>query len=373
MKTMKHILLAAASLLILASCNPGGSEGYKIMGSLRGEVADGTQVILRKSDENFQTVDVDTTTVTAGEFLFTGTAAEPELHYVYIEGLRGGIPLILENGSIELEAHKDSLQQVAISGTPQNDSYAEYLKGARELADLRASMNEDLRAAMMGQDSAVILSLRDEFFELQDRMTNFEKDFASEHPDALITGLILDRMLESGAVPIGEVDALYKGLSPELRSSKLGQGIQQKLEVAGRTAIGSKAPEFSGPTPDGTELSLREAMGKVTLIDFWAGWCRPCRAENPNIVAVYNKYKDKGLKVLGVSLDRNAEEWKKAIADDGLTWNHVSHVAYFDDEIALLYNIRAIPASFILDENGVIVAKDLRGPELEAKIAELLP
>jgi len=373
MKTMKHILLAAASILIMASCNRGGSEGYKIKGSLRGEVADGTQVILRKSDENFQTVDVDTTTVTGGEFLFTGSIAEPELHYVYIEGLRGGIPLILENGSIDLEAHKDSLQQVAISGTPQNDSYSEYLMGARELAELRASMNEDLRAAMMEQDSAVILSLRDEFFELQDRMTNFEKDFAGEHPDALITGLILDRMLESGSVPIGEVDALYQGLSQELRSTKLGQGLQEKLEVARRTAIGAKAPEFSGPTPEGTELSLKEVMGKVTLIDFWAGWCRPCRAENPNIVAVYNKYKDKGLQVVGVSLDRNAEDWKRAIAEDGLTWNHVSHIAYFEDEIALLYNVRAIPASFILDENGIIVAKDLRGPELEAKIAELLP
>jgi len=369
---MKYLSLAAG-MALLASCSPGGSEGYQIQGNLRGDVANGTQVILRKSDENFQTVDVDTATVTDGAFVFTGIISEPELHYVYIEGLRGGIPLILENGSIELEAHKDSLQQVVISGTPQNDSYAEYLQGARQLADLRASMNEDLRAAMMQQDSAVILSLRDEFFELQDRMTNFEKDFAGEHPDALITALILDRMLESGSVPIGEIDALFESLSPEMRSSKLGQGIQGKLEVARQTAIGSKAPEFSGPTPDGTELSLKEAMGKVTLIDFWAGWCRPCRAENPNIVAVYNKYKDKGLRVLGVSLDRNAEEWKKAIADDGLTWNHISHIAYFEDEIALLYNIRAIPASFILDENGIIVAKDLRGPELEAKIAELLP
>jgi thiol-disulfide isomerase/thioredoxin len=113
-------------------------------------------------------------------------------------------------------------------------------------------------------------------------------------------------------------------------------------------------------------------LGKVTLVDFWAAWCRPCRAENPNIVKVYSKYKDKGLSVLGVSLDRNANDWINAIEQDGLTWHHVSNVRYFD-EIAELYNVRAIPASFILDENGVIVAKNLRGPALEAKIAELLP
>ncbi|MEX0272741.1 MAG: peroxiredoxin family protein, partial [Flavobacteriaceae bacterium] len=138
------------------------------------------------------------------------------------------------------------------------------------------------------------------------------------------------------------------------------------------TSIGSKAPEFSGPNPDGKQISLAEVKGKATLIDFWAAWCRPCRAENPNVVKVYNKYHDKGLNVIGVSLDRNAEAWKKAIADDGLEWNHVSHVAYFEDPIAKLYNIDAIPAAFLLDENGVIVAKNLRGPALEEKVSELL-
>lgn len=370
---MKTFMYAAAVTLALASCNRGGSGGYQIEGSLRGDVADGTQVILRKSDANFQTVDIDSTTVTGGAFAFEGAVVEPELHYVYIEGLRGGIPLILENGTISVNAHKDSLQLVAISGTPQNDAYSEYLEGARSLAAIRTSMNEDLRAAMIAEDTTMIQALRDEFFDLQDRMTNFEKEFAGGHPDALITALIVDRMLESGAVATTEVESLYQGLSESLKKTTMGKAIGEKLDTAKRTAIGSKAPEFSGPRPDGSELALSNALGKVTLVDFWAGWCRPCRAENPNIVAVYHKYKDKGFKVLGVSLDRNADEWKQAIADDGLVWEHISHVAYFDDEIARMYNIRAIPASFILDENGIIVAKDLRGAALEAKIAELLP
>ncbi len=370
---MKTLFYATAVILALASCNRGGSGGFQIAGSLRGDVADGTQVILRKSDAQFQTVDIDTATVTGGLFVFEGNVAEPELHYVYIEGLRGGIPLIVENGTISVNAHKDSLQLVAISGTPQNEAYSEYLEGARALAEQRTSINNDLRAAMMTQDSVMILALRDEFFELQDRMTNFEKEFAGEHPDALITALIVDRLLESGAVAIADIDNLYQGFSDTLKNSALGKSIGEKLETAKRTAIGAKAPDFSGPRPDGSELALRDALGKVTLVDFWAGWCRPCRAENPNIVAVYNKYKDKGFKVLGVSLDRNADEWKRAIADDGLVWEHVSHIAYFEDEIARLYNIRAIPASFVLDENGIIVAKDLRGPALEAKIAEMLP
>ncbi|MDO1499000.1 TlpA disulfide reductase family protein [Winogradskyella maritima] len=108
-------------------------------------------------------------------------------------------------------------------------------------------------------------------------------------------------------------------------------------------------------------MALADVLGKVTLIDFWAAWCKPCRAENPNVVSVYNKYHEKGLNIIGVSLDRTADAWKKAIEDDGLTWNHVSHVAYFNDPIAKLYNVNAIPAAFLLDENGVIIAKNLRG------------
>ena len=132
------------------------------------------------------------------------------------------------------------------------------------------------------------------------------------------------------------------------------------------------APDFSAPSPSGKLLALNDVKGKATLIDFWAAWCRPCRAENPNVVKVYNKYKGKGLSIIGVSLDKTAEAWKKAIDDDGLEWHHVSNIAYFDDAIAKLYNVDAIPATFLLDENGVIVAKNLRGPALEARISEML-
>lgn len=369
---MKNLFFAALASLLIIACNSTGQDGFRIEGKLRGALADGTLVILKKSDDSFQTVDVDSTFISAGSFSFEGKAGQPELYFVYVEGLRGGIPIILENGEIQINAHKDSLQVVEIGGTPQNDAYSAYLNGARELSEIRASMNEDLRQAMMQQDSALIQSLRDEFFELQDKMVQFETDFTTKNTNALISLLIIDRMMETGSLEPDKVTNLYNGLTETLKNSTIGKGVQGKLEGARLTELGAQAPDFSGPTPDGTTLSLKDAMGKVTLIDFWAGWCKPCRAENPNIVSVYKKYKDKGLKVLGVSLDRNPEEWKQAIADDGLEWNHISNIAYFNDAIAQLYNIRAIPASFVLDQNGVIIAKDLRGAELETKMAELL-
>ena len=369
---MNNYFLGGVAALFLIACGGSGSSTFTIQGTLDGNLADGTPVILKKSDDTFQTIDIDSTIINGGTFSFTGTAKEPELHFIYIEGLRGGIPLILENGTISLNAHKDSLQNVTIGGTPQNDAYFEYLTGARNLSELRMSMNEDLRAAMMEQDSALIQSLRDEFFELQDRMVQFERNFTTGHTDALISLLIMDRMLETKTVPAEDVEKLFSNLSPSLKTSQIGKNIEAKLNGAKNTALGAKAPDFSGPTPEGSQLALKDALGKVTLVDFWAGWCKPCRAENPNVVAVYEKYKDKGLSVLGVSLDRNAEEWKRAIAEDGLNWNHISNIAYFNDPIARLYNISAIPASFILDENGVIIAKDLRGEALGEKISELL-
>lgn len=369
---MKRIFGYAVLLLLIIGCTGESKSGFEITGSLQGDVEEGTQVFLRKSDENMRPVPGDTTQITNGTFRFQGDVVTPELRYVFIEGVNAGVPVIVEKGSIRISAHRDSLVSAEVTGTPQNEAYAAFVAGTRNLVERRNSINSEMQAAMQSRDTANINALRDEFFELQGNAVNFEKTFVEEHPDALISAMLVNRMLQSGSVPVPEAATLFEGLDETLRRSPLGTRIEAQINSQQLTAIGSKAPDFSAPTPSGETLALNQVLGKVTLVDFWAAWCRPCRAENPNIVKVYEKYKDKGLSVLGVSLDRNATDWKNAIEQDGLNWNHVSNVRYFD-EIAELYNVRAIPASFILDENGVIVAKNLRGEALEAKIAELLP
>ncbi|HLP63620.1 TlpA disulfide reductase family protein [Flavobacterium sp.] len=132
------------------------------------------------------------------------------------------------------------------------------------------------------------------------------------------------------------------------------------------------APDFSAKTPTGKVVSLKESLGKVTIIDFWASWCGPCRAENPNVVALYNKYHSKGLNIIGVSLDDNAEQWKKAIASDQLTWTHVSNLKRWREPIAILYEVEQIPCTFLLDSSGKVIGKDVMGAELEERIQSLL-
>jgi peroxiredoxin len=135
------------------------------------------------------------------------------------------------------------------------------------------------------------------------------------------------------------------------------------------TAIGQKAPEISLPDPEGKTVTLSSLKGKYVLVDFWAYWCKPCRNENPNVVKAYKQFKDKGFEVFGVSLDRNKEDWLSAIKEDGLTWTHVSDLKYFESQAALDYNINAIPFSILVDPDGVIIAKNLRGDALQKKLA----
>jgi len=367
---MKNYFFTALLLGILMACNTS-PDGFKLQGTLSGEVENGTQVFLKKNDGTNQLVEVDTTTIENGQYTFTGTSALPELHYLVINEVRGSIPVVLENGSIEVSAQKDSLAFAKLKGTLQNDLFADFLVESRSFAKRARSMTDEMRNARALQDTAAITSLRDEYFELQEVAKTFELKFAKDHPEGLISALIIEKVLTTKSLPENEVRELYDALSPNIKETVVGQRIKSTLDKLASTSIGVKAPNFSAPTPTGDELALNDVLGKVTIVDFWAAWCKPCRAENPNVVQVYNKYHDKGLNILGVSLDRRAEDWTKAIEDDGLVWNHVSNVKYFD-EIAELYNVKAIPATFILDENGVIIAKDLRGPALENKISELL-
>jgi len=150
------------------------------------------------------------------------------------------------------------------------------------------------------------------------------------------------------------------------------QQEEQQARLDNLIPVGSAAPDFSQATPEGQQLSLSSLRGKVVLIDFWASWCRPCRMENPNVVRVYNKYKDKGFEILGVSLDKTKDAWTGAIQQDGLTWKHVSDLAFWNNAVAQQYGVSSIPYTILLDRDGKVLAKNLRGPALEAKLAEVL-
>src|SRR5882757_7282729 len=170
-----------------------------------------------------------------------------------------------------------------------------------------------------------------------------------------------------------ELDSLYNTLSPALKGTETAANFQKALEPLKHTAPGTMAPDFTQNDANGVPVKLSSFRGKYVLVDFWASWCGPCREENPNVVRVYNKYKDKNFTILGVSLDKaeGRANWLAAIKSDGLNWTQVSDLKFWSNQVAALYYVSSIPANFLIDPSGKIIAKDLRGDDLDDKLKEV--
>lgn len=391
---MKKILLVLAVSAFVISCKNLADNEFEITGTADPSL-NGKNIFLEKQGPTGFTA-IDTVKIENGKFIFKGTVKEPDFHFIAIEGKPDQkLDLILEHGTIEIEMDKDTLGKSKKSGTYNNDMLSEYIKKTetfkREEDAFKNKNRDAYMAAYQKQDQATMENLNNQYKKIKEKREAFDMDFIKKNPKAYINIFLLGQI--AGSKSPEEAKKLYASLDPELKKTEKGKELGKMFnevpampaatepaqpaapaEAPGKSNAepGSTAPAFSANTPAGKKLSLKEAMGKVTIVDFWASWCKPCRMENPNVVAMYKEYHAKGLNIIGVSLDKDAASWKQAITADNLTWNHVSNLMFWDEPIAKLYGVESIPATFVLDANGKIVAKDLRGAELKAKVAELL-
>ena len=372
---MKHLLSLLLIVLISISCDKK-QGGYTFTGTID-NVADGTKLYLKFLDAN-KPKELDTTFIQDGKFTFKGSVSEPSLYILFVDGLRGTIPFIAENTQLDFTIFKDSISESRITGSKENDLVMAFVEHNKTIRKRSIIINEHFAEARRNNDTIRLNTINIERKELNDYNKKFTIDFLRINIDTAFGVFLLDNSLINKVISTKEASDLINKMSEETKNLAPIQRITKKLEAEIASAIGSVAPNFSGPTPKGEELSLNDIKGKVTIIDFWAAWCGPCRKENPNVVNIYNKYHDKGLEIISVSLDgsprqKNSKDaWIKAIEKDNLTWYHISHLSYFNDPIAKQYHIQSIPSTFILDSEGIIIAKNLRGKTLENKIAELL-
>lgn len=370
--SMNKILSLISAVVLLASCSEVPENGYKVSINAPG-VADSTRVFVHDYTNQGPKKVLDTLYVMNEQAELSGVVGDDAFQAVSFEGIRGGVVYAVEKGTIAIDIYKDSINVSPVSGTASNEDLTELNAIFGQQGKKFAEIQNQYRDAAVKQDTVTMNVMRETLMEFQEEQANREYDYVSQHPASKASLLLINRMLQTRIKTMDEVNAVFESLDAGVKNNAFAKTIGDYLADQKKVSVGAKAPEFSAPTPDGSELALKDALGEITIVDFWAAWCKPCRMENPNLVRLYERYQDKGLKVLGVSLDRTKEDWLKAIEDDNLPWQQVSNLEYFNDPVARLYNIDAIPATFVLDKNGVIVAKGLRGEALEAKIAELLP
>jgi peroxiredoxin len=232
----------------------------------------------------------------------------------------------------------------------------------------------DAQAKKVKYDTIGLAQWRYEMKLLKDERRQQEIAFIKAHPDYITSAEALKEAVGYLPDDIRIYDNLFKGLSKTVQQSREGISVKKTIDAFMMVRIGAEAPLFTSPDTSGHDINLKDFRGKYVLLDFWASWCGPCREENPNVVKAYAQFRDKNFTVLGVSLDQKNKHdaWVKAINDDGLVWNHVSDLKYWDNAVAKLYAIRSIPQNFLIDPNGKIVGANLRGEELFKKLQELI-
>ncbi len=283
------------------------------------------------------------------------------------------LSLVLEPGDqvVVTGDFKDFMGTVSIRGSQQSQDVLtsdQQLKMYKQKMD---SVNNAYYAALpLGISEPQLKEFTDGYQSLESQQQNYIRIFVQQNPSSMACLFMIDRLSIDQFFDVYE--AADAGLYARYPENVYVQGFHTRVNNARRLAIGSLAPEIELTTPEGTLLKLSSLKGKVVLIDFWASWCAPCRKENPNVVRLFNANKDKGFTIFGVSLDKDKASWEKAIRDDGLAWNHVSDLKFWQSEGAKIYNVSAVPYTVLLDREGKIVAKNLRGAELEKKVSELL-
>jgi len=360
---MKNTCILIALLLILASCSK------KVQYTITGSVADTakTTIYLQQwADGNWK--NIDSAALINGKFEMKGKIDVVEEYYLS-KGERDKLMLFVENCPIMVTSDSTLLGKGKVKGGAVQELYntymAEFMKQNKAMAVLEGQWEKE-----QSPEAKKLIEVKVDSIDKE--LTNYQKKIMTENPSSPVAIHLLTRM--QFGMNGEELSQQLSKLDTTLNKTQSYKSMAKRVDALMKVSIGKIAPDFTQNNTDGNPIKLSDvySKNKLTLVDFWASWCGPCRGENPNVVAAYQKYNSKGFGVFGVSFDADKERWLKAIADDKLTWPHVSDLKGWNNSAASLYAVNSIPANFLLDQKGTIIATNLRGEELMKKLEEVL-
>ncbi|MCC7526012.1 MAG: AhpC/TSA family protein [Chitinophagaceae bacterium] len=377
---MHKIFTLLSLVFFMASCGEkgkssggntaGGDTTYVLTGQVSG--LDNGWVYLYRPEKKQQVP--DSAEIANGSFTFKGSASMPEFVLLgYNQQGQKKFPLgfFIEGGKINIKGSVDSLYKADITGSAAQDDLKKFNELRKPIEDKQKALYEAYQVASMSGDGKKAGEIQQQYEALEAENKTLVAKFVHDNPASFVSAFQLAQTFGYEVNPT-ELEPLYSALDEKVKSSHFGKAVKESLDAAQTTAVGSIAPDFTLNDVNGKPISLASFKGKYTLVDFWASWCGPCRQENPTVVKAYNTYKSKGFDILGVSLDEKKDKWEQAIQQDKLAWTQVSDLKGWESDAAALYGIKAIPMNYLLDKEGKIIAKSLRGEELIKKLGEIL-